>query len=193
MGEAIPTMRLAALAGVAGVAVLRLAWSRTRRSAGLNGAGWALLAAAALTGAAAAGAWGVAVASLFAMGAAFALLAIAGMRAPARTAKASSRRVGMLPEAGEPRRIGHRAGTLVLTIVAGFAVSVGLGLAMRELGLLLGWSETDANVAAFFTVPLAWSVLLFALLMQERRRCQVATLLACCLPAVPVLLSGAFQ
>ena len=187
------TMVLAALAGVAGVAVLRLAWSRKQRSAALNGAGWALLGGAAVAGAAAEGAWGVAVASLFAMGAAFVALAAAGLRSPARSATASNRRVGMLPEAGEPRRIGLRAGTFLLTIVAGFAVAIGLGLALRELGLLLGWSETNANVAAMFCVPLAWTALVFALLMQERRRTQIATLLACSLPVVPVLLSGAFQ
>ena len=191
--EAMPTMWFAALAGIAGVAVLRFAWSRKRRSAALNGAGWALLAAGALAGAAAAGAWGVAVASLFAIGAAFAMLAAAGLRSPARAAKASNRRVGMLPEAGEPRRIGRRTATLLLTIVGGFAVSVGLGLAMRQLGLLLGWGETNANVAALYSVPLTWSVLLFVLLMQERRQSQVATLLVCCVPAIPVLLSGAFQ
>ena len=73
----------------------------------------------------------------------------------------------MLPEAGEPRRIGRRAGTFLLVIVAGFAVSVGLGLAVRGLGGVLGWSEANANTLALYSVPVTWSVLAFVLLMQE--------------------------
>lgn len=186
-----PLLWLAALAGMAGVAVLRLAWSRKTRSAAFNGAGWALLGAAAVAGGADAGAWGIAIASLFAMGAALVVLAVAGIRSPAGRTKASSRRVGMLPEAGEPRRIGRRTVTFLLTIVAGFAVSLGLGLAVRGLGGLLGWSDANANVLALYTIPLAWTVLVFVLLMQEKRRSQVLTLLACCVPVLPMLVTGA--
>ena len=135
----------------------------------------------------------MAVAALCATLAAFAMLAVAGLRSPAREAKGSSRRVGLLPEKGEPRRIGRRTVTFLLTVVAGFAVSVGLGLALRGLGGLLGWSEANANVIALFSVPMVWSVLVFALLMQRTRRAQVATLLACCVPVLPVLLSGVVQ
>lgn len=190
MGAASPILWLSVALGAAGVGVLRYAWSLPRRSPATNGIGWALLALS-LSGAGATdGAWGVSVAALGAMLAAFVLLAVAGIRAPARRAKASNRRVGMLPEQGEPRRIGRRVGTFLLTIVAGFAVSIGLGLAVRGLGDLLGWSEANANVLALYTVPLAWSALVFALLMQQTRRSQVLTLLACCVPVVPVLLSG---
>lgn len=191
-GTVIPVW-VGAASGAIAIALLRLAWSRKERSHGLNGASWALLGAAALAGGAAAGAWGIAIVSLFAMGAAFIALAVAGVTAPAGRAKASNRRVGLLPEQGEPRRIGRRVGTFLLTIVAGLAVSVGLGLAVRGLGGLLGWSEANANVWALFTVPVAWSVLVFALLMQGSRRTQFATLLACSVPALLVFLSGAFQ
>ena len=193
MGGAAPLLWIAAALGVAGVAVLRFAWGMPRRSPVGNGIGWGLLSVAAIGAALAEGAWGVAVAALCATLAAFAMLAVAGLRSPAREAKGSSRRVGLLPEKGEPRRIGRRTVTFLLTVVAGFAVSVGLGLALRGLGGLLGWSEANANVIALFSVPMVWSVLVFALLMQRTRRAQVATLLACCVPVLPVLLSGVVQ
>jgi hypothetical protein len=191
MASASPMLWLCAALGVAGVAVLRLAWSLPRRSRFANGGGWAMLLAATIGGALADGAWGVAVVWLLAMLAAFAALAHAGATAPAGKAKASNRRVGMLPESGEPRRVGRRVVTFLLLIVAGFAVSIGLGLAVRGLGGVLGWSEANANVLALFTVPVAWSVLVFMLLMQQSRRSQVLTLLACCVPVLPVLVSGA--
>jgi hypothetical protein len=178
------------IAAVAAVGLLRLGWGRRTRSRTINGAAWALLLAGVVVAGMGGGAWGVALAALCAMLLAFAVLAVAGIRSPERRAKASNRRVGMLPEKGEPRRIGRRLVTFLLTIVAGFAVSIGLGLAMRGLGGVLGWSEANANVLALYTVPVAWSVLAFALLMQQTRRSQVLTLLACAVPVVPVLLSG---
>lgn len=179
--------------GVAGVGALRYAWSLPRRSPIANGIGWALLGLAAVLAAAADGAWGVSVAALGAMLAAFAILAVAGFRSPEKQAKGSNRRVGMLPEAGEPRRIGRRVVTFLLVIVAGFAVSVGLGLAVRGLGGVLGWSESNANVVALFSVPVTWSVLATVLLMQHSRRRQVLTLLVCCVPVLPVIVSGVVQ
>lgn len=187
------TVWIAAAMGVAGVAVLRFAWSLPKRSAAWNGAGWALLGGAGLLAAAAEGAWGFSVAALAAMGAAFVALVAAGLRAPQGRVTASNRRVGMLPEKGEPSRIGGRVATFLLTIVAGFAVSVGLGLAVRWLGGLLGSSEANSNVLALYVVPVVWSVLVFVLLMQQRRRSQMLTLLACCVPALPMLVSGVWQ
>jgi hypothetical protein len=72
MGDVL--LLAAALAAVSGVTVLRAAWAQDKRSLGANSAGWALLAAAAGFGGAAAGAWGVAVAALVAMSAAAVLL-----------------------------------------------------------------------------------------------------------------------
>lgn len=192
MVGASPILWLAAALGVAGIGVLRHAWARPRRSRAANGIGWGLLALSSLGAGMTDGAWGISVAALCAMFAAFAVLAVAGIRSPEKRGRASSRRVGMLPEQGEPRRIGRRTVTFLLTIVVGFAVSVGLGLAVRGLGGLLGWSEANANVLALFAVPVVWSVLVFVLLMQDTRRSQVLTLLACCVPVLPVLLSGVF-
>jgi hypothetical protein len=177
--------------GLAGVALLRFSWGRPARSWGLNAAGWALLVAGAVAAALAEGAWGVSVMALVAMGAAMAVLAVAGARSPRGRNGVSNRRVGMLPEAGEPRRIGRRLGTFGLVIGAGFAVSVGLAVAVRGLGGLLGWSEANSNALALFVAPLVWAVLATVLLMQTSRRRQVATLALCCLPLVPVLLGGA--
>ena len=192
--EASEVMLWAGVAGAAlGVALLRYAWSLPRRSAAWNGAGWTALGGAAGLAAAAEGAWGLSVAALAAMTAAFVALALAGIRSPRGRTKASSRRAGMLPESGEPRRIGRRVITFLLTIVGGLTVSIGLGLAMRWLGDLLGWSEANASVAALYTVPVAWALLVFALLMQEKRRSQLLTLLACCVPALPMLASGVLQ
>ena len=57
----------ASLAALAGVGVLRFAWSRAQRSKLANAGGWGLLALATVLAAAEAGAWGVSVAWLFAM------------------------------------------------------------------------------------------------------------------------------
>jgi hypothetical protein len=189
---AADTLLFAAVAaGLGGVAVLRAAWSRRQRSAGLNAAGWALLALAALCGGAAAGAWGVAVASLVAMAAASVALAAAAVQSPPGRATASNRRVGMLPEGREPRRIGRRLGTFAIVTLGGLAASIALGIGLRWAGLVLGWSEADANALAFIAVPIVWGVVACVLLMQENRRSQFATLLLCSLPLFPAVLSGA--
>jgi len=193
MTAASPLLWLAAVAGVAGVGVLRLAWSLPRRSPTGNAASWGVLLASVVGAALAEGAWGISVVAMFTMAAAMTALAVAGARSPAGREKASNRRVGMLPEAGEPRRIGRRLGTFALVIVAGFAVSLGLALAMRGLGGLLGWHEANANALALFTVPLAWAVVCTVMLMQTSRRSQVLTLAVCGLPLVPVLLTGALS
>lgn len=193
MNGASSLLWLSAAFGVAGVGVLRFAWSLPKRSAMWNAAGWGLLFASVLGAALADGAWGIAVAAIFTMTAAMIALSVAGARSPSGRAAASNRRVGMLPEAGEPRRIGRRFGTFGLVIVAGLAVSIGLAVAMRGLGGMLGWHEANSNALALFTVPLVWAVLCTVLLMQTRRRNQVLTLVLCSLPILPVLLTGAFS
>lgn len=190
MADPAALVWIAAALGIAGVAALRFAWSQPRRSTRANALGWAMLGASIVLAAAGAGAWGVAVAALGAMLAAFAVLAVAGWRSPAREARASDRRVGMLPEGREPWRIGARFLSFVLTIVGGFVISVGLALAIIGLGHGLGWSAANTNVFALYSVPVIWSVLVVVLLMSRSRRRQSAILLVCCLPIVPVLLSG---
>jgi hypothetical protein len=181
---------VAALAAVSGVTVLRAAWALDKRSLGANAAGWAMLAAAAGFGGAAAGAWGVAVAALVAMTAAAALLGWAALMSPPGRERASNRRVKMLPEAGEPLRLGRRLATFALVGVAGFAASIALAIGLRWLVLAIGWSEANANSLALFAVPLAWGVLATILLMQHTRRSQIATLAIASAPLIPALLAG---
>lgn len=188
-GDAI--LWLGVAAAVAGVAVLRLAWSQPRRSIALNAAGWGLLLLALLSGSAAAGAWGASIASLFAMGAAAVLLFVAAVRSPAGRGTVSNRRVKMLPEAGEPRRIGRRAATFAIVLLGGLLVSIVFAIGLRASGAALGWSEANSNATALFAVPVIWGVLACVLLMQESRRSQLLTLALCALPILPAALSGA--
>ena len=188
MGDSL--IWVAALAAICGVTVLRAAWALDRRSLGANGAGWALLAAAAGFGGAAAGAWGVAVASLVAMTAAAVLLGWAALKSPPGRERASNRRVKMLPEAGEPLRLGRRLATFALVGLAGLAAAIALAIGLRWLALAIGWSEANANALALFAVPLAWGVLATILLMQQTRKSQVATLVIASAPLIPALLTG---
>ena len=192
MEESLPLVWTGAALGTAGVASLRLAWAQERRSPLLNTVGWLLLAGGAVTGGAGAGAWGAAVASLFPMGFALVLLAIAAARSPAGRAKASNRRVNMLPEAGEPKRLGRRLGTFLIVAVAGLAASIAFAIAIRAAGSAIGWSEANALAAAFFAVPIVWGILAAVLLMQASRRAQGLTLLATAAPVLPYLLTGAW-
>lgn len=176
---------------VGAVAALRRSWGRRGRSRALNAAGWVLLLLALVAGGIAAGAWGVAVVSLWAMGAACAVLAWAAWSAPAGRAKASNRRAGMMPEGAGPLRLGRRLATFALVALAGFASSVGFALGVRWLAALLGAGEANANVLALFATPTVWTAIAFMLLMTASRRRQLAILAACAAPALPAFLWGA--
>ena len=178
---------------IAAVAVLRLSWARPRRSAALNAAGWLLLALSVTAGWAYAGAWGVSILSLWAMGAAFVVLAIAAWTSPPARRAASNRRAGMLPEGGEPLRLGRRIATFLIVVLAGMIAAIALGLATRWLALLVGASEANANVLALFVVPLGWTLLVFLILMTESRKRQFAILAATFATAIPSLVSGSLS
>lgn len=171
------------------VAVLRLSWARPQRSAALNAGGWLLLALSLASGWAYAGAWGVTILSLWTMAAAFVALAVAAWTSPPARRKASNRRAGLLPEAGEPLRLGRRITTFLIVVLAGMVSAVALGLAIRWLSLLTGASEANANVLALFVVPLGWTILAFLILMTESRRRQIAILAAAVATAIPSLAS----
>lgn len=179
-----------AVAAAAAVAVLRLSWSRRARSALLNALGWGLIAFAAVLGGAGAGAWGVAVVALVGMAAAALALAVAAATSPTGKAKASNRRVKMLPETGEPRRIGRRVATFLIVVPLALIVSLGLAVVVRALADLAGASEADSVTLAFFTTPFAWAILAHVLLIQPQRRAQWRVLLMSALPIVPVALTG---
>jgi len=190
MAAVSPLLGLALAFAAGGIAVLRHAWSLPKRSARWNAAGWGLLAGAVGAGWLSDGAWGVAIAALIAMAAACVALAIAAYRSPTGKMRSSNRRAGMLPEGGEPRRVGRRFGTFAIVVIGGLLVSIGLAVALRGLGGALGWNEADTLVLALYAVPLAWAVLAIVLLMQASRRSQIATLVLCSLPLIPVLAAG---
>jgi hypothetical protein len=124
----------AATSGAGGGALLRYAWALPRRSPRWTGAGWGLFALSLTCGWKAAGAWGASIAALFGMSMALLLLGYAAATAPRPTnAKASNRRVGALPESGEPWRLGRRIGTFLIVMVAALIVALGLALAAARV------------------------------------------------------------
>lgn len=190
MAAPVPLTLLACALGAAAILVLRHAWALPARVPAWNALGWGLMAAGTIAAWRGDGAWGLAVAMLVATGTAFALLAHAGATTPPRPAKASNRRAGMLPQGGEPWRIGRRIATFLIVTLGGLVAAIGLGVAVRGAGVAAGWHESDANVLALFVVPVAWGVLATVLTMQARRRAQLATLAACGAAVLPILLAG---
>lgn len=172
MSGTAPLVWIGAAGTVAAVLQLRRAWGLPRRSAAANGLGWALLLVGAAFALAGDGAWGLAAASLAGMAAAALLLAHAGWTAPKGKGRASDRKAHMLPEAGEPRALGRRLLTFLLTVPLAFAAALLAALGVRALAGLAGWSDADGNAMTLLLVPLLWGILAFWLLMLPRRRSQ---------------------
>lgn len=182
---------VASVSAACGNAALRFAWSRPRRSTAWNAGGWGLLALSVLAGWTGAGAWGVAVACLWGMGAAMLLLAHAAWTSPvASGAKASNRRVNMLPQPGEPLRLGGRILTFLIVAILAMIVSIGVSVALRALLFLSGMSEANAAMMAFFAMPLVWTWLCYALLMEEGRAAQWRMLSIYAVPGLIMLGMG---
>lgn len=184
MNGASPLVWAGAATAILGVLLLRRAWGLPRRSAALNGAAWALLLLGAALGIAGNGAWGAAMVSLFGMGTAALLLAGAAATSRPGKTRASDRKAHMLPAQGEPRRIGRRLLTFLVTVPLAMLVSLLVALAARALAALGGWAEADSNALTLLLLPLLWGILAFALLMMPRRRTQILWLL---LPAAASL------
>ncbi|MEH6661551.1 MAG: hypothetical protein V7679_07890 [Parasphingorhabdus sp.] len=175
---------------VAAILVLRFSWARPGRSRLLNAAGWLLLAISVATGWACAGAWGVTVISLWAMATALVVLAFAVWKSSPARRKPSSRRAGILPEAGEPLRIGSRFATFFLVVIAAMISSIGLAITTRWIALLIGASEANANVLALFAAPLGWTILAFLILMTDSRKRQLAIIALPVASAIPAFVTG---
>lgn len=175
---------------VAGVAALRLSWGRPQRSPPLNVAGWLLLGTAVAAGWVSAGAWGATVVSLWAMGAAFLVLVQAAWKSPPAKRSASNRRAGVLPEDGEPARIGRRIATFLIVTLAGLVSTLALAVAARWFALLCGTSEADANVIGLFAAPIGWTILTFLLLMSQNRQRQFIMLVVPVAAALPAFVTG---
>jgi hypothetical protein len=125
------------------------------------------------------------------MGVALLLLSHAAWTSPSVTAaRASNRRVNMLPQAGEPLGLVRRILTFLIVAIIAMIVSVDLAVATRALLLWIGASEANAIVMAFFVMPLGWAWLAYALLMQERRALQWRLLLIYAVPGLIMLGTG---
>lgn len=183
-------MTAGALLGIIGIGALRLGWGRAQRSVILNTTGWASIGGGIAAGWAYAGAWGASIAFLWIMGAALVLQAIAAVRDPEGQAKGSNRRAGMLPEPGEPRHMPRRITTFVIVVAGGLATAIAIGVITRWAALLGHASEADANVLAFFAVPLVWSILAFLLLMTPDRKRQLAIIGLPMVAALPAIVEG---
>lgn len=177
----------AALAAVSAVAVLRMSWQRKSRATVLNVLGWSLGLLAAVTAWQAAGAWGVTIVSLWAMGAAYVALSYAALTAPAMKEKASNRRAGMLPEGGEPLYLGRRFMTFAIVGIGALAGSIAIAVATRWFASLIGAGEADATVLALFAAPIAYCILAFFMLMTTSRRAQLGWLSASIASALPAV------
>lgn len=180
-------------AALAGIAALRLSWSRPRRSARLNALAWLMLGGAGVLGWTAAGAWGLAVIMLVATGAACLLLAHAAFERPrmVRRASAAMRTAAGTAPRGGWGRWGRGLLTFALTGPLALAVSVAVALALRLVALRWPVAEADGNVMVLGLVPLVWPLLTFAMLMAERRRTQLAMLAVPLAAAMlPLLLMG---
>lgn len=175
---------------IGAVGLLRASWLRPVRSIALNAAAWGLLIVALTLGAIDAGAWGMATVSIGAMVAALALLGWAALRSPAGRAQPSNRRVNMLAEPGEPRWIGRRVVTFLLTVPLTFAVVVLAGVAARGLAVFAGWNEADGNALMLFLLPFVWAILMSVLLLETRRSRQCAMLAVPALISTGLLLAG---
>ncbi len=181
----------AGASAASGSAALRFAWSLRKRSPAWNSAGWGLLALGSVLGWLGAGAWGTTVAALFGMGSALLFLAYAAATAPAAAnARASSRRAGALPERGEPWHLRRRIVTFLIVAMVAMIVSIGLALAARGLVAWSGAGDADAIATGFFVMPLAWTLLAFAVLMEERRARQWRLLAMSAVPGVVAVIVG---
>ncbi len=172
MSATAPLVLIGAVVIVAAVLQLRRAWGLPRRSAAANGIGWSLLLAGVALALAGDGAWGLAVASIAGMATAALLLAHAGWTAPKGKGRASDRKAHMLPERGEPRALGRRLLTFLLTVPLAFAASLLAALGARALAGVAGWNDADGNAMTLLLLPLLWGILAFWLLMLPRRRAQ---------------------
>lgn len=190
MTGASPLVWIGSAAALAAILMLRAAWARPRRSAARNGAAWAMLLVGAALGLVGNGAWGLAMVSLFAMGAAALLLTHAALTSPPGKLRASERQAHILPAKGEPRHYGRRLVTFLLTVPLAFAAALLVALGARGAAGLAGWSDADGNGMALLLLPLLWGILAFVLLMQPRRRTQWLTLIVPALASLGLIWIG---
>ena len=179
---------LAGALAVMGIALLRMSWGRPGRAAGLNALGWAALA----IGGAVAGAWGIAVTSLFAVGTAIAILAKAVFEHPRRQRPARPLRETEALNGVGGTRIGQALATFAIAGPLALVVSVLFALAARLALIAAGAGEANGNVAVLGLVPLVWPILAFVLLITQTRGKQLllTSAVAIAALALAVLVGG---
>ena len=183
---------LAGALAVTGIALLRMSWGRPGRASGLNALGWAALAIGVVIGGAVAGAWGIAVTSLFAVGTAIAILAIAVFEHPRRQRPARPLRETEALNGVGGTRIGQALATFAIAGPLALVVSVLFALAARLALIAAGAGEANGNVAVLGLVPLVWPILAFVLLITQTRGKQLllTSAVAIAALALAVLVGG---
>ena len=183
---------LAGALAVMGIALLRMSRGRPGRAAGLNALGWAALAIGVVIGGAVAGAWGIAVTSLFAVGTAIAILAKAVFEHPRRQRPARPLRETEALNGVGGTRIGQALATFAIAGPLALVVSVLFALAARLALIAAGAGEANGNVAVLGLVPLVWPILAFVLLITQTRGKQLllTSAVAIAALALAVLVGG---
>ena len=176
-------------AALSAIARLRMSWGMSKRSVAANGAAWLLLATGIVLAGAGVGAWGIAIASLWAMGLAAVFLAIAAWRSGKTPAKANDRRARMLSRGGS-LHLGQRALTFAITVPLAMAASLSLSVGLHWALNALGWRPADAIAVALVAIPMSWALLASILLMQQSRKSQWISLGLTAATAVPAILAG---
>ena len=120
-------------------------------------------------GGAVAGAWGIAVTSLFAVGTAIAILAKAVFEHPRRQRSPRPLRETEALNGVGGTRIGQALATFAIAGPLALVVSVLFALAARLALIAAGAGEANGNVAVLGLVPLVWPILAFVLLITVWR------------------------
>lgn len=159
-----------------GILTLRLGWKRGQGQWWAP-AGWAALALGTIILAARDGAWGLAVAGLTGSGAAFLILShslLAG-GAESKAGERATRTTLRLEQAGSGRLL-PRISVFLLVTLGAFIASVAVGLAAQALGRKIGWAEADSVTAGLLIFPVAWVLLVTAMMMRTGPRAMLKPL-----------------
>ncbi|KQT35169.1 hypothetical protein ASG29_03390 [Sphingomonas sp. Leaf412] len=143
---------LALLAVAGAMGLIRIGWGGRR---GLAGAGWALALAAAAVLTWRDGAWGLALATVAAMGAALALVLYAAWTSPARAYRAAR----AAPSIALPHRasgVARRLAVFVLAVPVAFAAAQWLAYGLQAAARAAGMGASDATAAILFLQPVLW-------------------------------------
>jgi hypothetical protein len=161
--------------------LVRLGWGGRRGAAPL---GWALALAALTVAGSAAGAWGVAMTTLLALGTALVALAHAGWTSPSRPWRAP-RTAPAIGLTRQPLELGRRAAVFLLVVPVAFAAALWLAFGMQAMARAIGANAADVTVLTLFVQPVAWA----AILTIQMTRADTARMIVA--PAVAAMIGTA--